>query len=199
MLPMLAETAATTGYDVLDDIVKIGLGALIGAAVGVYSLWRTHKHEFDRVLFQRRQEIIFKAADDFEAVHALVRDPMLDYPMLLLKVANLGGPTVQAARLAVGATADPVGRCSRQIQYVEAKLLLINQVSTAKLVAQYRLLMPDCQRILSSAATATPRSIEDANAIRKKLFDQRKAIYADLAKIYGSPHGVVDSSSDDGT
>ena len=92
MLSGLGVVLAITRADVADDMVKIGLSAAIGAVASYVMLRRSHRHEFDKAPFQRRQEISFKAAEDFEAIHAQVRDALLDYRVMLNNISITGGP-----------------------------------------------------------------------------------------------------------
>lgn len=93
---------------------------------------------------------------------------------------------------------DRLGTCSRSIQLIEAKLLLITQVKARNLVVEYRLMIAEGQRILASAVSESPKQVEMADALRKKLYVQRNAIYADLAKIFGVPDAGADTASDEG-
>jgi hypothetical protein len=86
---------------------------------------------------------------------------------------------------------------TRAIQPIEAKLLLINEVNARKLLAEYRLILPEAQRVIASAASATPAPIDAANALRQRLYDKRNAIYADLAKIFGTPDRAQQQAPDE--
>jgi|ERR1017187_786979 hypothetical protein len=186
-----------TGMDVADDAIKIGLSGAIGAVASYLMLRKSQKHEFNRVLFDRRQAIIAKASDDFEQIHSLTRDSLLDYPHNLHVISVIGGPKNPEVFAQTQNMADRIGEASRSIQLVEAKLLLINEVSARRLMAEYRLMLPKAQRIVASAATDNPLPVESANALRKELFDKRNAIYADLAKIFGTPDRTQTAASEE--
>jgi hypothetical protein len=178
---------AVTGLDVVDDAIKIGLSGAIGAVASYLMLRRSQRHDFNRDLFDRRQAIIDRASDDFERIHTSVRDALLNYAeyrRLVEAGLNQGNSKPKST---VQEVANCIGEASRTIQPVEAKLLLINEVNARKLMAEYRLMLPKVRAIVASLLTSDHAPVEAADSLRQALYNKRNAIYADLAKIYGSP------------
>ena len=74
-----------TWIDVANDAVKIGLGALVGAAASMITLWMSQNHEKKMGLIERKEEILMKIADEFEESTAIGAKFARTLPLVLLK------------------------------------------------------------------------------------------------------------------
>jgi hypothetical protein len=91
-----------TWIDVVDDAIKIGLGALVGGMFSLLVLWRTHQHEINKELLRRKQDSLQTIAEEFETFHSKLMNLTSIYSahITILKQEGINPPDTHDIRRA---------------------------------------------------------------------------------------------------
>ena len=181
---------ATTWIDVVDDAVKIGLGAAISGMFAWIVARRHTRGDVDKLVLERRTQIITDVAERYEAVF----QAYLRFSNRLLGVANVAQqPTVEDeedfrfAFLAAESTntTDLRRALHDKIQdafAAQSRLMLLGEDECRKAAEQFHIsvLAADKSFKFDGQTFDLSRYVEVTGAVR----DARKKFYSEMSKAF---------------
>ena len=160
----IAEMGVTKGFELLDTIVKIGLGAWIAGFVAKKIADSTQKHEIKKEFFVRRQDKIEKVCEEFEEIHMFFLNLCIYY------VSYIRGyyskiPVSQKALDKHGEDLKTIGEHLKKLHVLEGRLILLDIKDGAKCLEQFRHLATDVNNFYNlEPPTVTEDEVSDKNS-----------------------------------
>ena len=168
-----------TALEVLDDVVKIGLGA----AIGLVGAFITRKHDREKERARRRSDAIERISADFEAAHAVVTEY---YGFMQAGFIDPKLRTVFESRLSE-LRINKFLPALQALHGLEGRLMLLGLPESAKAMQAYIMLVIEYQNEAHECLTkGQPDRIAKLPLFGGRLYEHRTALFRSLSTTYAN-------------
>jgi hypothetical protein len=167
-----------TWAEVASDAVKIGLGALIGGAFGLYGMIKTHRLQLNAEYARRRRDGLERVATEFDKVAISGMNQAAAYVAYseTLLEEEVSDEVIKAFAEDLVRN-KPLGKCLEELHTLEAKTALLGYPEIAEELETYR-------HALTTLNLKEAASLQNVTDMTDKIRFQRTLIFTMLAKGY---------------
>jgi hypothetical protein len=171
----------TTGLDIIDTAVKIGLGSIITAIASFLVTKKNHANEKQKARIHRERELLEKVAEEFEAFsHSVFSYWAIITEWNRYKLAEKDIPDDRKDALA-GAKREYF-IAAKGLTSAEAKLLLMGNSEAQKSLREYADLMREFRRKVFERSA--PYKEEELQEWREKILLSRQKFFEALSATF---------------
>lgn len=166
-------------YDLLDSMVKIGLGAIIGAAGTIVGLLLTHRHDSKKEFRRRKADALERILEEFEAIHVVALSICLEFNAWARATADRSpSAEIHYKNLAV---VDDLPAMLKKVLVLSGRLNLIGLPESAKDLRDYTAALGD---LLNVVKFSNPPSEEVVLGRGTRISNIEEAFVLRLSKHY---------------
>ena len=161
----IAEIGVTKGFELLDTIIKIGLGAWIAGYVAKKIAQSSQEHEIKKEYFIRRQNLIEQVSEEIEEIY------MFFFNLCIYYRGYIDGynPKISPSQNALDKKSEDlniIGEHLRKLHVLEGRLILAGIEDGAKCLEQFRHLATDVNNFYNlEPPTVTEKEVGDKSSL----------------------------------
>jgi hypothetical protein len=174
----------TTGLDVLDTAVKVGLGALLSAGGAYLLAARTQRKEGERERTRRRRELLESVADDVVGFSSTFLAYWARSADAAAKRREGKAPTKEAMKRLIDSRNELFDAFGR-LTSAQGRLLLLGEKQAQTLLRDFGEYAGQCRA--GTLPSDPPQTEEQYTSMRSIFGAKRDAVFDALAKSYASP------------